>query len=1147
MKRHLGIKLRLILSALALSLGLGAVAFGQEITGTIVGTVKDTSGASVKGATVTVTDVDKKVVVRTVETGDSGEFSAALLPVGNYDVTVEAPNFKKHLESRVKLDVNQRRSIDVAMEPGNIAEVVTVTSEPLQVDTQTVTAGTLISGTQVRELSLNNRNFVQLTTLVPGVSSNLADQAYVGTTRPDGRVNIISISVNGSRSSANNWRVDGADITDRGSNLTIQLYPSVDAISEFKVLRSLYPAEEGRAAGGQINVITKSGTNEFHGSAFEFLRNDKLNANNFFVNSDSSPSNLDNNGKAKRPPLRYNDFGFTIGGPVYLPRFGEGGKSYWSGKNKTFFFFSQEWRRTITYTVFRPTVPNSQLKQGIFPVDVCVAVDAAGNCTQTGRRITNINPVAKAYINDIFSSLPEPGADFVLTSPQRNVFNFSQQIARIDHNFSSRLTASYRYERDAIPTIEANSLFSSGSELPGVSTTQTDSPGRSHTAHLTFTINPSTILEGGYAYTYGAIKSHPFGKLLLANSSVSVPLPFTNELGRIPTLAFNNLNATSTFGPYDNFSNNHNFFANLSKLWGTHTLKFGGTVGLLRKHENLAGGNEGSFSFAGDDIYQEWANFLLGNVDNFSQNSKDLTVDLRQWVNEFYGQDEWRVRPNLTLYYGARYSIFRRPYDKNGFFTNFDPRRFDPTHAFRVDALGNRIPGTGDPLNGIIVNSQNAALAAGHISQFGNKVANEDSNNVAPRIGLAWDPFKKGTTSVRAGYGLYYDLSTYAFYQDAAYQNPPFNTSISISNTRLDNPAAGRVEVDNSALSLIGVGLPFVTPYVQQWSLDVQHQFTPKTLLDVGYYGSIGTHLPGVIDINLLPPGFAATHNCVNSAGTTVLCQTPGVAFTSGSRELILDQIRPFRGYRSIDIVENRFTSNYHSMQVYFQQRLTGASQLNVAYTFSKNLTNNQTDRSTPPQDVTNIRGEYGRATLDRRHILTLNYVYDLPFFKQQRGFAGHLLGGWEVSGITTYETGLPFTVTRSRDPGGIGCLRAETLVSCRPDLIADPNSNAPQTVDQWFNKNAFVDVPNGQTRVGTAGRGVVNGPGLAKWDLSLFKNIRINENVRLQFRGEAFNVLNHTNFSRVFTAFTPTSTTFGKVRDAGDARIIQLGVKMYF
>jgi len=1099
----------------------------QEVTGSIVGTVTDASGGVVRGASVTITDSGKNIIVRAATTNDAGEYAALLLPAGNYIVTIEAPGFKKFVGANTKLDVNQRRAINATLAPGAVSEVITVESDPLQVETQSVVAGTLISGAQVRELSLNSRHFGQLVTLMPGVSTNLPDQLYVGTTRPDGRVNLVSISVNGSRSSANNWRVDGADITDRGSNLTIQLYPSVDAIDEFKVLRSLYPAEEGRAAGGQVNVIIKSGTNQFHGDVFEFLRNDALNANSFFLNR----------ARAERPPLRYNDYGFTVGGPLYFPKKPFGPLAYNEEKKKTFFFYSMEWRSTINYSVFRPTVPSGALKRGVFPVDVCVEVDAQNNCVRMGRQITNINPVAQAYINDIFAGLPEPGADGTITSPQRNVFKFRQELLKIDHNFSDRLSVSYRLEYDTIPTVEPNALFSSGSQLPGVSTTKTDSPGRSHVARFTYSITPKTILEGGYAYTWGAIQSQPFGKLLLSNSTVRVPLPFQNMLGRIPTLSFSNLNGTSTFGPYDNFSSNQNAFANISKIVGSHTLKFGATFGFLRKHENQAGGNEGSFSFAGDDINQEWASFLLGAVDSFSQNSKDLTNDLRQRAHEFYAQDEWRARQNLTLYYGLRYSLFRRPYDTNHFFTNFVPSLFDPSRAFRVNGGGNRVPGSGDPLNGVIVNGQN--------SPYGDNVTSQDNNDIAPRIGVAWDPFKKGTTSVRAGYGIYYDLSTYAFYQDASVNNPPFAGAVTIDGTRLDNPASGPVQIDNSTVSLNGIGVPYITPYTQDWSLDVQRQLTGKTLLDVGYYGSRASHLPGIIDLNLIQPGLALNSTCVNSSGARVPCQRPGQVFTTASSELILDQIRPFPGYRAINVVQNRFNSNYHSLQVYLQRRLTGNSQINVAYTWAKNLTDSQTDRSTAPMNPYDIRAEYGRAQLDRRHVLTINYVYELPFFRDQRGAAGHLLGGWELSGITVAETGLPFTVTRSaNDPGGIGLL-GPSAAGGRPDLVGDPNSNAPHTAAKWFNTSAFANVPTGVNRPGDSGRGVVTGPGLQRWDISLFKNIKVTEAMRFQFRAEAFNIFNHTNFTTLSTSLS--ASTFGQATAAADARIIQFGLKFYY
>ncbi|HEV2763771.1 MAG TPA: carboxypeptidase-like regulatory domain-containing protein, partial [Pyrinomonadaceae bacterium] len=490
------------LAAVALLACASAVS-AQEITGTIVGTVTDQSGAVVPGATVTVTDLDKRVVVRTLTSGDDGTYSAPQLPAGNYEVGIEAQGFKKYVETAIKLDVNQRRTVDAALQAGSVAEVVTVEAAALQVDLQTPTAANLISGTQVRELSLNNRNFVQLVTLMPGVSSGLSDQPYVGTTNPNGEANTVSISVNGARSSSITWLVDGADTTDRGSNLTIQTYPSVDAIGEFKVLRSLYPAETGRSGGGQVSVVTRSGTNEFHGTFYEFVRNERLNANSFLANR-NAPAGLED-GRAKRPPFRYNNFGWTLGGPVYLPRFGEGGPAVYSGKNRTFFFFSQEWRHDIRYSTLSATVPTSAVRQGHFPVSVCVRLEA-GACVERATDLSGrINPVARAYINEFYAGLPEPSANFSLLTAARNVAKFRQEILKIDHSFTQNLTAFYRFQNDSIPTEDVAALFSSGSPLPGVSVTETNSPGKTHVGRFTFTATPSVIIDGGYSYSYGAI------------------------------------------------------------------------------------------------------------------------------------------------------------------------------------------------------------------------------------------------------------------------------------------------------------------------------------------------------------------------------------------------------------------------------------------------------------------------------------------------------------------------------------------------------------------------------------------------------------------------------------------------------------------
>src|SRR5882757_564324 len=389
-------RLFILLLLAGLSAGMCGAVWAQEITGQIRGIVTDASGGVIANATVTITNVDRKQVVRTVETNSAGEYVAPFLPVGRYSVAVEAKGFKRFVKNDIELNVSDRLTVDAPLQAGAVTETVTVEAEPLQVNLQNVALEGLISGTQVRELPLNNRNYEQLVTLQPGVTSNAADQVYVGTTNPQGAVNIGSFSISGNRQSQNNWTIDGADNVDHGSNITLLVYPSVDAIAEFKIERSNYSPEFGRSSSGQINVVTRSGTANFHGGLYEFFRNDVFNANSFINNR---------NGIA-RPVLRYNDFGGTIGGPFFIPNF------YNQSKEKTFFFFSEEVRRVTTPVTQTSVVPTGQERQGFFQFPVCTAVSATGACTATGTQIpsTSFDPVAAAYLKDVFANMPTPPA-----------------------------------------------------------------------------------------------------------------------------------------------------------------------------------------------------------------------------------------------------------------------------------------------------------------------------------------------------------------------------------------------------------------------------------------------------------------------------------------------------------------------------------------------------------------------------------------------------------------------------------------------------------------------------------------------------------------------------------------------------------------
>ncbi len=1209
---------RTAISMVAICLFVVTTAFAQETTGNINGTVTDVNGAVVANATVTVTDVEKKVVVRTVTTNEEGFYAVPNVPAGVYDVTVELAGFKKSLSNNVKVDVGQRRTLDATLQTGDVTETVNVTASPLTVELTTPTSASVINGDQAKELSLNNRNWVQLVTLAPGVSNDLSDQVYVGTTNPDGQANTINIAVNGARSSQNTFTVDGADITDRGSNITIQAYPSVDSIGEFKVLRSLFPAESGRSGGGQVNIVTRSGSSKFHGSVFEFIRNEAFNANNFLINATPNPPfGRDTNGKAKRPPFRYNNYGFTLGGPVYLPKFGEGGDGLLRG-HRTFFFLSNENRKDRRFSsASTVTVPDANVRLGIFPIPVCINRPALGEANCTGAFVlpagTPIpdsfrSPAAASYVTNVYNRLPLPNAGtaanpYLLTSALANIADFHQWVIKLDHSFNDHWSMGYRYQNDKIPTVDAQSLFSNGAALPNVATTETNSPGKTHTFQTIYSWGTKTILEGRFNYGYGAILSHNVGLISLENFVSPIALPFPNQRDRNPSIG-NNATANQTangftwlssFGPYDNFSYKRNYSGTLTRLFGNHTTKYGVTFSQYRKNENaLAGNNEGLFSaFSGtvatgvtsntvNQNLQRFANFLVGNVTTFSQAHFDYTGDLRQKTFEAFAQDEWRMRRNLTLYYGVRYSYFGPPYDQNGRLSNFDPSFFNAAQAPQVRGDGTRVAGTGNFCNGIIVNSQNfttgpaAFNCTPQVSPFGKYVVEVNKRDFAPRFGIAWDPFGKGTTSVRMGYGIYHEQVLNGTYLQNIGTNPPYQETLTVSNTRLDNPV-GAFAVSTALQSLRAIQPDFHTPYMQHWQLDFQHQMGQKTLFTVGYFGSKGTHLIGLTELNDLPAGLARNSFCAPGTGfyaqtpapALVRCQPAGYAFRNSSTVTaaqgnpnvvgatlftdtrILDQLRPFRGYLSVVQIQPRYNSSYHSLQVAAQRRFSGASQVNLSYTWAKNLTDSPNDRTTAPQDTYDIGAEKQRATLDRRHVLVVNYIYELPFFKAQHGFVGKALGGWQASGIATYNSGLPFSpATSNYDPAGLGFLVANP--TGRPNLLCDPNANAPHTQQQWFNTACFQQNPPVGTIVsntpGNAGRGIIMGPPTKRVDFTMTKNLRFGSDGRygFQLRAEVFNIFNHTNF-RGIASTNVTSSLFGIINSVRDPRTMQFGAKVTF
>ena len=1151
MRRHC---FRPILFLSLLALVWSSAAFAQRTSASLRGTVTDPSGSLVEGATATVINAETGVT-RSQQTNEAGIYNFADLLPGPYVLQVERDGFSVAVVENLLLNVADRRVYDVTLTVGEINEEVTVQASTLQVETVGGEVAGLITGEQVRELPLNGRNFVQLTQLMPGVST---PEGFDNKNK--GLLAGVDMSVSGGSATGNLWTVDGANNNDVGSNRTILVYPSVDAIEEMKVHRNSYGAEFGGAGGAQINMITRGGTNEWKGSLFYFNRSDSLAETNYFLDQ----AGLD------KEPLDRDDYGYTIGGPI--------------ATDKLHFFLSQEWNDETRGIVRSGFVPTLAERSGDFsaggiagcspgaPVDPLTGQPFPGNVIPSDR----LSPGGLAFLGlyPLPNVTPTDGSCNNWIEAVPTGIEWEQINGRLDWNPTEKARLMVRYTDDtwlnSAPNAgEANGLW--GDDAFPVVDSAWDQPGHSLVVQLNQTISDSAINTLQYSYSGNSISIERGGTNpgLNAEINANIPTLFGDKTGgadRSHPVFWGGQGYAPLWNiaPWENEQDLSILKNDYERVFGDHTLKIGALYSDNSKLERIGGASAfESPQFWGAAGINGWgatsgnvlADFLIEDMTfGFSENQFQPAPELEWQDLEVYISNSWQISDNVTLDAGVRYSRFFAPEASNNQIASFDPNAFDPS-------LG------GDPCNGLLLPPDQASACAdagflGGAVGPNNSLVNDDTDNFAPRLGLAWDVFGDGRTAIRAGFGQFFQRDRVNIQLEFA-GSPPFTSSQS-GIRRLDDSEepCGGCFAFGAGVPTRGFDIDAETPYNLQWNLMWEQRIGDATTFELGYVGSRGVHLARRSDLNQVPAGDA------NGNGVSDRLEYIQASGNPGAQA----GLRPFGVFGDAQILywENDGKSEYHSLQSQFVHRFGNGGQFQASYTWSDFKANDPLtdsgagtfdgqilDRDNPDLD-------YGYAGLHREHVFNASLIYALPSLEGSSDFVRALFGDWQIGTVVVYSSGTALTVNTGTIPGLSGGPTGTGFTdNQRPNFVGGCGGSGGE---QILNPNAFSLTG---FQLGTPGNlrpGECEGPDFFQVDLSFYKNIRLSQRFEAQLRFEIFNLFDEVNFTGVNTDMNLISATFdgpvgqatqivdytpagnfGRATGARDPRQIQLGLKILF